>query len=115
MTRAGLLVAGVVLASLASTALADTSPTSGVAQLMLVEPGDASYRLFHGTVWLEADKAAANYRWGGLQCKGRDISDASVQLLLASLRGDYQVTLEFVPSQLEDTTFRCVTAVTLSK
>ncbi len=113
MKAHALIVGGALL--LAGVAHAEPSPTSGVAQLMIVEPGDASYRLFHGTVWLESDKASTNYRWGGLQCKGRDISDVSVQLLLASLRGDYQVTLEFVTSQLEADSFRCVTAVTLSK
>ena len=112
------LLAGAVLLVLAgrpATALADTSPTSGVAQLMVVEAGDASYRLFHGAVWLDSDKASTNYRWGGLQCKGREIGAASLELLMLAMRTDYQVTLEYVASQLESETYRCVTAVTLSK
>ena len=65
---------------LAVTASADTTPTSSVSQLMVLEPGDGSYKLFHGAVWLDSDKATTNYRWGGLQCKGRDLSDNSIQL-----------------------------------
>jgi len=82
---------------------------------MILEPGDASYKLFHGAVWLDADKASTNYRWGGLQCKGRDLSDNSVQLLFAAFRSEYHVKLEFVINDYKDKQYRCVTGFTVSK
>src|SRR5512142_2520440 len=87
-----LILPGLLLGTMLSTsARADTTSTTSVSQLMVLEPGDASYKLFHGAVWLEIDKATTNYRWGGLQCKGRDLSDSSVQLLFAAFRSEYQV------------------------
>src|SRR5688572_33203268 len=94
---------------------ADTTATTSVTQLIVLEPGDASYKLFHGAVWLESDKATTNYRWGGLQCKGRELADSSVQLLFAAFRAEYQVTLEYVVSQYKDKQFRCVTGFTISR
>ncbi len=99
----------------ARPALAETTPTSSVAQLMVLEPGDASYKLFHGAVWLDYDKAQWNYRWGGLQCKGRELSDTSIQLLFAAFRSEYQVTLEYVSSDYKSKPYRCLTGFTISK
>jgi hypothetical protein len=99
----------------APSASADTTATTSVSQLMVLEPGDASYKLFHGAVWLESDKATTNYRWGGLQCKGKDLSDSSVQLLFAAFRAEYQVKLEFVVTEYKDKQYRCVTGFTVSK
>ena len=82
---------------------------------MVLEPGDASYKLFHGAVWLDVDKAAWNYRWGGLQCKGRELSDTSIQLLFAAFRSEYQVTVEFVATEYKGKQFRCLTGFTISK
>ncbi|HEY4238727.1 MAG TPA: hypothetical protein VGM88_02885 [Kofleriaceae bacterium] len=98
-----------------STARADTTATTSVAQLMVLEPGDASYHLFHGAVWLESDKAAWNYRWGGVQCKGRELSDTSIQLLFAAFRSEYQVTVEYVATEYKGKQFRCLTGFTISK
>lgn len=111
---AGLLVVGALL-TWSAPASADTTSTSSVSQLMVLEPGDASYKLFHGAVWLDVDKATTNYRWGGLQCKGRDLSDSSVQLLFAAFRSEYQVKLEFVITDYKDKQYRCVTGFTISK
>jgi hypothetical protein len=108
-----LVVAGVI--ALAASAHADTTPTSSVSQLMVLEPGDASYKLFHGAVWLDADKATTNYRWGGLQCKGRDLSESSIQILFAAFRSEYQVKLEFVANEYNGKQYRCVTGFTVSK
>ncbi|MCX5744648.1 MAG: hypothetical protein NT062_19340 [Proteobacteria bacterium] len=94
---------------------ADTTPSTGVAQLMVLEPGDASYKLFHGAVWLEFDKAQNNYRWGGLQCKGRELSDNSIQILFAAFRAEYTVAVEYVPSEYKGKTFRCITGFSISK
>ena len=105
---------GLALA-LASVAHAETTATSSIAQLMVLEPGDASYKLFHGAVWLVHDKAQWNYRWGGLQCKGRELSDTSVQLLFAAFRSEYQVTIEYVVTDYKGKPYRCVTGLTISK
>ena len=100
---------------LAAHARADTTPVTSVAQLMVLEPGDTSYKLFHGAVWLDADKASVNYRWGGLQCKGRELSDTSIQLLFAAFRSEYQVKLEYVLNDYQSKSYRCVTGFTVSK
>jgi hypothetical protein len=112
----GLSIALVALVlGLAVTANADTTPTSSVSQLMVLEPGDTSYKLFHGAVWLDSDKASTNYRWGGLQCKGRDLSDNSIQILFAAFRSEYQIKLEFVLTDYKDKQYRCLTGFTVSK
>ena len=85
-----------VLVLAASLAHAETTPGSPIAQVMLLEASDSSYELFHGAVWLDHDKATWNYRWGGLQCRGRDLSDTSIQLLFAAFRSEYQVAVEYV-------------------
>jgi hypothetical protein len=108
------LIAGILVAA-AAAAHADTTATSSVAQLMVLEPGDASYKLFHGAVWLDSDKASTNYRWGGLQCKGRELSDTSIQLLFAAFRSEYTVKLEYVVTDYKDKQYRCVTGFTISK
>ena len=106
-----------VVAALAAPApaRAETTVTTSIAQLMVLEPGDASYRLFHGAVWLEQDKASWNYRWGGLQCKGRELSDTSIQLLFAAFRSEYQVTVEYVVTDFKGKAYRCLTGFTISK
>jgi hypothetical protein len=110
-----LAFAVMLLALAAPPVLADTTPVTSVAQLMVLEPGDSSYKLFHGAVWLEADKASTNYRWGGLQCKGRELSDTSIQLLFAAFRSEYQVKLEYVLADYQSKQYRCVTGFTISK
>lgn len=109
----GILIALALL--VATPVSADTTVVTSISQLMILEPGDASYKLFHGAVWLEHDKATTNYRWGGLQCKGRDLSDNSIQLLFASFRAEYQVKLEYVVNEYKDKRYRCVTGFTVSK
>jgi len=108
-------VSALIVLALVATAQADTTPTTSVSQLMVLEPGDASYKLFHGAVWLDADKATTNYRWGGLQCKGRDLSETSIQILFAAFRSEYQVKLEFVLNEYKEKQYRCVTGFTVSK
>ncbi|HEY3803071.1 MAG TPA: hypothetical protein VGL61_10720 [Kofleriaceae bacterium] len=103
------------LLALATPGRADTTAVTSVAQLMILEPGDTSYKLFHGAIWLETDKAVTNYRWGGLQCKGRELSDTSVQVLFAAFRSEYQVKLEYVVTDYVGKQYRCVTGFTVSK
>ena len=110
-----LVAAAVVVAVVGGVAAADTTNPSTISQVMVLEPGDASYKLFHGAVWLDADKATTNYRWGGLQCKGRDLSDTSTQLLFAAFRSGDQVKLEYVVTDYKDKQYRCITGFTVSK
>jgi len=116
------MVRRLVLAALAvlyvaapRVARADTTATSSIAQVMVLEPGDKSFRLFHGAIWLEYDKANYNYRWGGLECKGRELSDNSLQLLFASFKSEYSVTLEYVVSEYRSKEYRCITGFTVAK
>ncbi len=109
------LATALTVLALALPARADTTAPTAVAQLMVLEPGDSSYKLFHGAVWLEVDKATTNYRWGGLQCKGRELSDTSVQLLFAAFRSEYQVAVEYVVTEYKGKQYRCVTGFTISK
>jgi hypothetical protein len=108
------LAVGVVLVC-STGARADTTARTSIAQLMVLEPGDGSYKLFHGAVWLDVDKASTNYRWGGVQCKGRELGDTSIQLLFAAFRSEYQVQLEFVITDYKEKQYRCVTGFTISK
>lgn len=107
------LLVALVLAT--SVAHADTTPATAIHQLMVLEPGDTSFKLFHGAVWLDIDKATTNYRWGGLQCKGRELSDTSVQQLFAAFRNEYRVALEYAVTELKGKQYRCVTGFTISK
>lgn len=115
MLRGGCLSLACALALAPGRANADTTPVTSVSQLMILEPGDSSYKLFHGAVWLDVDKATTNYRWGGLQCKGRDLSDTSVQVLFAAFRSEYTVKLEYVLTDYKEKQYRCVTGFTVSK
>jgi hypothetical protein len=109
------VTAAVACTLFASAAAADTTVGSTISQVMILEPGDASYKLFHGAVWLDHDKATTNYRWGGLQCKGRDLGDTSLQLLFAAYRSGDHVRLEYVVSEYKDKTYRCITGFTVSR
>ena len=118
MPRSLSLLTALVVASttlLVPHAHAETTPTTAVSQLMVLEPGDSSYKLFHGAVWLDSDKATTNYRWGGLQCKGRELSDTSVQLLFAAFRSEYTVAVEYVQSEYKGKQYRCLTGFTISR
>jgi len=113
MNRA--ILAAALAAAASSPARADTTAGTTIAQMMLLEPGDPSFKLFHGAVWLEVDKATVNYRWGGLQCKGRELGDTSIQILFAAFRAGDQVKLEYVASDYKDKQYRCVTGFTINK
>jgi hypothetical protein len=116
MRRSLTVLIALALASAHSvSAHAETTVSTAVSQLMVLEPGDASYKLFHGAVWLDHDKQTTNYRWGGLQCKGRELSDTSVQLLFAAFRSEYQVAVEYVLSEYKGKQYRCVTGFTISR
>jgi len=99
----------------ARPAAADSTATSSIAQIMVLEPGDKNYKNFHGAIWLDYDKATYNYRWGGLQCKGRELSESSIQLLFASFKSEYLVTLEYAVNDYKNKSYRCITGFSVSK
>jgi hypothetical protein len=108
-----ILIAATAVA--AAPAFAGTTETSSIVQMTILEPGDKRYKNFHGAIWLAHDKADYNYRWGGLQCKGRDLSDSSVQILFASFKSEYQVTLEYEETEHKGKSYRCIVGFTVSK
>jgi len=115
MPRSWVLLVVLLVCALGAPARAETTPTSSIAQVMVLEPSDASYKLFHGAIWLDHDKAQWNYRWGGLACKGRELSDANVQLLFSAFRAEYQVTFEYVVTDYKGKPYRCITGMTISR
>ena len=79
-----------------------SSATTSIAQIMVLEPGDSSYKLFHGAVWLEVRQGVRRTTGGAASsARARDLSDTSIQLLFASFRSDYQVTVEYVTSRVQ--------------
>jgi hypothetical protein len=109
------LLVFLTIAIASSLAVAETTATTKIAQIMVLEPGDSSYKLFHGAVWLDYDKASTNYRWGGLECKGRDLSDTSIQLLFASFHSEFEVTVEYVTAEYKSKQYRCLTGFTIKR
>jgi hypothetical protein len=112
---ASLALATIALSAGAHAAAADSTATSSIAQLLILEDGDKNWKNYHGALWLEYDKADYNYRWGGLQCKGRELSPSSIEILFAAFKSEYQVTLEYEVSEYKSKQYRCITGFTVSK
>jgi hypothetical protein len=113
--RGATIVLAAALAAAPAAALAETTPVTAIHQMMILEAGDKNYRLFHGAIWLDADKATVNYRWGGAQCAGKDLSESNVQILFAAFRSEYAVSLEYAVTELKGKPYRCITGFTISK
>jgi len=96
-------------------AAADTTATSTIAQIKVVEKGDAAYALYHGAVWLEYDKATYNYRWGGAHCHDQGLSDLNISLLFAAFRSRYSVTVDYVENEYKERTYRCITGFSVTR
>ena len=109
------LALAAVLGAPRAAAADQTTATSSIAQIMVLEPGSKNYKLFHGAIWLEYDKSKYNYRWGGAHCKGRELSESSVQLLFASFRSEYSVTVEYEVNDYKEKQYRCITGFTVAK
>jgi hypothetical protein len=117
-TTGRLIVAAVALAAgLASpvAAHADTTASSTIAQVKVVERSDPSYRLYHGAIWLDYDKATFNYRWGGAHCNEQGLSDMNLSLLFAAFRARYSVTVDYVDNTYKDRTYRCITGFSVTR
>ncbi|HUQ05107.1 MAG TPA: hypothetical protein VM261_21540 [Kofleriaceae bacterium] len=116
--RGGIALSAAVLAAMlcgATPASAETTPVTAIHQMMILEAGDKNFRLFHGAIWLDADKATVNYRWGGAQCAGKDLSESNVQILFAAFRNEYAVSFEYAVTELKGKQYRCITGFTISK
>ncbi len=117
-TRGRLIVAALALAAgLASapTVHADTTASSTIAQIKVLERSDQSYRLYHGAIWLDYDKATFNYRWGGAHCNEQGLSDINLGLLFAAFRAKYSVTVDYVENQYNQRTYRCITGFSITR
>lgn|GEM_PF-5632777 len=107
------LAASVLLA--ASSARADTTQPSTIAQIKLVAPGDDQYKQYQGALWLYADKADYNYKWGGQQCSSVTLTGAQVELLIAAFNNKHSVVLDFDERTYKGRKFRCITAISVRR
>jgi len=116
-TATTLLVAAAIAASsmIASPALADQSAVSTISQIKVLESTDARYKLFHGAIWLQVDKATKNYRWGGKHCAGGGLSGSSLHLLFDAFRAKHSVTIDYDVRRYKKQTSRCITAFTITR
>ena len=99
----------------AEPAVADSTATSTISQMKILASGDKNYKLFHGAVWLEYDKAKHNYRWGGAHCAGDGLTETQVGMLFAAFRSRYNITLDYKNQFYKSRAYRCITGFTLSR
>ncbi|HTM20549.1 MAG TPA: hypothetical protein VL172_08585 [Kofleriaceae bacterium] len=103
------------LLSVPVSARADTTATSSIAQIKVLEKNDANYKLYHGAIWLEYDKATYNYRWGGAHCGEQGLSDINLGLLFAAFRAKYSVTIDYAEVEYKERSYRCITAFSVTR
>jgi hypothetical protein len=94
---------------------ADTSGSSTISQIKVLDVADDNYQFFHGAVWLAHDKAEHNYRWGGKHCGGVGLSESSVELLFAAFRDKHSVAIDFRIYKYKTNVARCITAFTVTR
>lgn len=88
--------------------------TSQISQIKILSKSHANYRLFHGAVWLDYDKAQHNYRWGGKHCGNNTLKGIEVGMLFAAFRYKYPITLDYKVYGEGKAQFRCITAFMLA-
>ena len=117
MKLAALCIAAACAATLTSTRLAaaDTTPITVITQIKVVDVGDSNYKLFHGALWLEHDKATFNYRWGGEHCNGEGLSDLNVTLLFSAFRSKDSVSVDYKECKHQKRTYRCITGFSVTR
>jgi hypothetical protein len=98
----------------APTAEADQTASTTISQIYVVERSHSKYKLFHGAVWLQVDKATHNYRWGGKHCNNSGLSDRTLGLMYDAFREKHAVTLDYQVVQYKKQTSRCITGITVS-
>ncbi len=111
------IVAAIVVLAFASAtpARADTTASSTITQIKLLASCDPNYRLFHGALWLEYDKATANYRSGGEHCGNNTLSDMNVSVLFSAFRSRDSVTIDFTTHKYKGRTYRCITGFSITR
>jgi len=110
-----LLPASLLVILFAQPANADTSATSTISQIKVIDVADDTYQFFHGAVWLEHDKADHNYRWGGKHCGGVTLSESSINLLFAAFRDKHSVAIDYRAYKYKTHVSRCITAFTVTR
>jgi hypothetical protein len=112
---AAIAVVGALLSSAPATAAAETTATSTITQIKMVEKSHSNYRLFHGAIWLDYDKATQNYRWGGAHCKNQGIGDLNLSLLFAAFRSKFSVNIDYKEMRYQDREYRCITGFSVTR
>lgn len=98
-----------------TSARAETTASSTITQIKVLEKSSPNYRLFHGAIWLDYDKATHNYRWGGAHCKNQNLSDLNLSLMFAAFRSKYTVTIDYKTMSYKSTTYRCITGFSVTR
>ncbi len=99
----------------ASPALAEQTSSTTISQIYVVERTHAKYKLFRGAIWLRADKATHNYRWGGKHCNNAGLSDTTLDLILDAFREKHSVTIDYDVVQYKKQTSRCITGIKVAQ
>ena len=94
---------------------AETTATSTITQLQILEPGDSQYHLYHGVIWLEYDKSRFNYRWGGKHCDQQGVSDINLTLLFAAFRSQHKINIRYANKLHDGATYRCITGFVVAR
>lgn len=91
---------------------ADEAGASGfIESLQINDDGGTGYLAFHGRIVVAKKNASAEYRWGGLSCGSRTLSEGQVSLLTQALANGLQITPYHVPGQ---GTTQCLVGFTLT-
>ncbi|HUH05232.1 MAG TPA: hypothetical protein VML75_24705 [Kofleriaceae bacterium] len=112
---AAMAVLGTLLLVAPATARAETTATSTITQIKMVEKSHANYRLFHGAIWLDYDKATQNYRWGGAHCKNQGVGELNLSLLFAAFRSKFSVNIDYKVMSYQDREYRCITGFSVTR
>ena len=108
LIRSCVLVVLLAAFALASPVSAATTAASTITQIKILASCDPHYRLFHGAIWLEYDKATANYRWGGEHCGNKGLNDTQVGILFAAFRSKYNITIDYVVHKHKKRSYRAL-------
>jgi hypothetical protein len=98
-----------------AAAHAETTATSTITQIKVLDKSHPNYRLFHGAIWLDYDKATHNYRWGGAHCKNQGMSDLNLSMLFAAFRSKYSVTIDYKVMSYRKSTYRCIIGFSVTR
>lgn len=103
-----------VVMSVPALAYADTDGAVGsVASVSINEPSADDYGTERGNIIVNEGSANRKYQWGGTACSGRNLSDASIALLVDAMRN--KDTVQILPSYKPGTSqARCLVGFRLA-